>query len=438
MLRRFFFAGNTADNLPHRVELLSLMLLSSQGKIVLFSLGGFCSHAFKVKVIEDAGAVGAIFGEFSQIPPSWDSMAEDVALNPTIGIGVNLVGISVTQFIVANYGAAFSGPNVNKSFTATISYQPDPFFELFNSRPWVVLSVILPLWLGVVAIASAVKFILFVSEQGGLRFSVPQLCLSLTFCAAVMAMLQVLLNPLGARNNTSQLTMIVFRELPSVLWILPTLVFPFYWGELVASTQPVAGLSASRLPFFFAAFLIFALTLAVVIVKGLYGSSRDFIYAQICTVTILAGLAALYFTFQGLRVIFSLARMQEGFTKTAVQRRTTVLFLVLALCLWGFVVSYAASFAPSLGIFTPDFITWLSFFWVYNCISLAIIAYTLSPKSMKEAGVKISAYMSGTASGIASSNSPDVEMSSQSLKKNHQSASDEHIDAQMAGTKVAL
>jgi hypothetical protein len=129
--------------------------------------------------------------------------------------------------------------------------------------------------------------------------------------------------------------------------------------------------------------------------------------------------------------------MQEGFTKTSVQRRTTFLFLVLALCLWGFVVSYACSFASSLGIFTPDFVTWLAFFYVYQCISLAIIAFTLSPKAMKEAGVKISAYMSGTSgadSGIASSN-PDVEMSPQTTGA---AASDEHIDAQMSGTKVAL
>lgn len=403
---------------------------------MFFSLGGFCSHAAKIKDIEDNGGLGAVYGQFSQVPPSWDTMAMDHTLNPQLGIGANFVGIQISNFIVGNIVAGFSNPNV--SFTATITYQPDPVYEYQQTSLNLFAQCAFSICYGVAAIVALVKFALFVKEQNGLRFSVPQLCLSLTFVIAILLILQQTLNPLGGNNNTSQLTMIVFRELPNVLWIIPVLVFPFYWGELVASSQPVVGLKASRIPFFIASVIIVAMTLAVTILKGRYGSNRDVIYAQICMLTIISGLAALFFTIQGLRVIFALARMQDGFARTPVQRRTSFLVLVLALCLWGFVVSYACSFAPSIGK-TYDFLWWIYSFAIYAAISLLIIAFSLSPKAIKEAGGRLSAFVSGQsgASGTESASARDIEMGSGSGKKPAQQ-SDEHIDAQMSGTKVAL
>jgi hypothetical protein len=290
------------------------------------------------------------------------------------------------------------------------------------------------LWLGVCAIFALVKLVLFIKEQNGLKATVPQICLFFCFIASIFLILQLTMNFLGSDNTTGHLTMVVFREWPSVVWLGAVLVFPFYWGELVASSQPVTGLKQSKIPFFVAIFIIIFFTLGVVIVKGCYGSNRDVIWAQIITITILVGLAAIFFTIQGIRVIISLARMQDGFAATPVQRRTTILFLVLALILWGFVVSYAYSFGTGIGIAFPNFATWLFFFPVYGAIAIAIMVFTLSPKTMREAGVKMSAFLSGTTSGMASGASgasgTDVEM-----QKN---SSDEKIDGQMKGTSVEL
>jgi hypothetical protein len=279
-----------------------------------------------------------------------------------------------------------------------------------------------------------VKLALFVKEQGGVRFTVPQICLSFCFIVSILLVIALTLNWLGSRNTTSQLTLVIFREYIPILWLAPALVFPFYWGELVASSQPVTGLKQSRIPFGVAIFIILAFSLPTTIVKGLYGSNRDVIWAQIITVTILAGLAAIYFTIQGLRVLWSLSRMQEGFAATPIQRRTTFLFLLLALCLWGFVVTYAYSFGTGIGIAFPNFALWYMSFFIYSSIAIAVMVFTMSPKAMKEAGVKMSAFLSGTTSGMASGASgasgADVEMA--------KSGSDEKIDGQMKGTSVEL
>lgn len=355
------------------------------------------------------------------------------------------MGIEITNFILANWRMTLGPANVNNSFTATITYQQDPMYHWYNTTTGQFVTIFFACWFSLCAVICGFKFVLFVQQEKGLRFSVPQLCLGLAFVASVLLALGAVLNPLGSRNNTSQLTLVTFRELPNVMWLLPVLVFPFYWGELVASSQPVVGLKQSRIPFLGAAFLIFALTLAVVVVKGLYGSSRDFIYAQICSVTILAGLAGIYFTFQGLRVIISLGRMQESYTATPIQRRTTVLFLLLALCLWGFVVIYACSFAPSLGQTFPNFAAWLYFYSVLGGIALMVIALSLSPQAVKAAGARMGSIISGKDSAAASSamrsdvqsrqtpdsSRNDVEMGA---AKN----SDGSIEDQMSETKVAI
>jgi hypothetical protein len=92
------------------------------GKIVFMSLGGFCSHAEKAKIAQDAGAVGVIWGELSQITPSWDVMAIDPISTPLLTIPVNFVGIEISQFIIANVVA---GGSSNISLIGTITYQQD-------------------------------------------------------------------------------------------------------------------------------------------------------------------------------------------------------------------------------------------------------------------------------------------------------------------------
>lgn len=409
------------------------------GKIVFFSLGGFCSHAEKVKTFEAAGAVGAIFGELSEILPSWDSLAQDAVVAPTIGIGVNMVSIAVSNFILAN---AFAG-NPNLTFTATITYQQDSVYEWTHTSSFYFIMCFISIWLAVCALMALAKLLLFVKEQGGLRLSVPQLCLGMAIIAAVTMIFSMTLNFLGSRNNTTQLTMVVFRELPSIFWVFAALVFPFYWGELVSSTQPVIGLKESRIPFLIAFILMFAMTCTVTVIKGLYGSNRDLIYAQLCMVTIILGLVGFYMLFQGLRVIISLARMQDGFARTPVQKRTTFVVLSLTVLLFAHCIAYACTFSAGIGIVFPDFMMWYFASFVITMLGLAVMVLTLSPKAMKEAGVKVSAYLSGvsgTDSGIQSAN--DVEMGSKSRtpasSKATSNASDEQIDAQMSDTKVAL
>ena len=100
-------------------------------------------------------------------------------LNPQLGIGANFVGIQISNFIVGNIVAGFSNPNV--SFTATITYQPDPVYEYQQTSLNLFAQCAFSICYGVAAIVALVKFALFVKEQNGLRFSVPQLCLSCTW-----------------------------------------------------------------------------------------------------------------------------------------------------------------------------------------------------------------------------------------------------------------
>jgi len=252
-------------------------------------------------------------------------------------------------------GQVTAAASSNVSVVVTMTYQQDPVFAWTSESSFVFIQSWFCIWFGVVGIVALVKLVLFVREQGGVRSTVPQICLFLCLLSTILFGITCTLNFLGSRNNTTQLTMIIFREFVLVTWIAPALIFPFYWGEVIASSQPVSGLSESKIPFIIAIVIIEGFTLAVMTVKGTYGSNPDVIKAQICTTAILVGLAGVYFTIQGLRVILVLRRMQDGFARTAVQRRTTVLFLCLGVLLFCFVADYSCSFAPGIGIIFPNF-----------------------------------------------------------------------------------
>jgi hypothetical protein len=254
-----------------------------------------------------------------------------------------------------------------------------------------------------------VKLALFVREQGGVKSTVPQICLFLCFCSAVLFCVTVTLNFLGSRNNTTQLTMVVFREFVWVTWIAPALVFPFYWGEVVSSSQTVPGLRESKVPFIIATVVIEGFTLAVMIVKGTYGSNSNVIKAQLCTVVILVGLAGVYFTIQGVRVIFALRQMQDGFARTAIQRRTTVLFLCLAVLLFCFVSDYSCAFAPGFGIAIPNLLILILFFWAFGALGLTIMVAVLSPKALKDVQLTVSSIFSNSASASKTGESKEAE-----------------------------
>merc|ERR1711916_54214 len=107
--------------------------------------GGFCSHAFKIKAIQDAGGVGAVYGQFSQVPPSWDSMAPDHELAPQLRIGANFVGIDITNYILRQVSIASKDPN-STFFTATITYQADPLYEWIHSSEFVFVQCLFSIW----------------------------------------------------------------------------------------------------------------------------------------------------------------------------------------------------------------------------------------------------------------------------------------------------
>jgi hypothetical protein len=86
------------------------------------SLGGFCSHAKKAKIAQDAGAVGVIWGELSNVNIAWDVMAADPVVTPQLTIPVNFVGVEITRFLIANVVA---GGSSNISLVGTITYQQD-------------------------------------------------------------------------------------------------------------------------------------------------------------------------------------------------------------------------------------------------------------------------------------------------------------------------
>jgi hypothetical protein len=388
---------------------------------VLYSLGGFCSHAQKAQVIAQSGAVGAILGELSAILPSWDSMAIDQDVAPLLTIPVNFVGVAVTNFIIGQVAAAATS---NVSLIVTMTYQQDPMYWWTFQPSFIFIQSWFCIWFGVVAIIALAKLVLFVREQGGLKATVPQICLFLCLWSALMFAIAVTLNFLGSRNNTSQLTMVIFREFVLVTWIAPALVFPFYWGEVVSSSQAVTGLSESKIPFISAIVIIEGFTLAVMVVKGTYGSNPDVIKAQLCVVVILVGLAGVFFTVQGLRVIFALRRMQDGFARTAVQRRTTSLFLCLGVLLFGFVADYACSFAAGIGIAFPNFGLFFIFFWGFGAMGLTIMVAMLSPKALRDAQQTITSALSRATSGI-----DDTGKSK---------GGDGDIDMQIKDTKIVL
>jgi hypothetical protein len=396
---------------------------------VFFSLGGFCSHAYKADLIARFGGVGAIFGQLSSIPPSWDSMAQDQELAPQLTIPVNFVAVSVSQYII---GAVTTAAAQNSSLIATMTYQDDPIFVLFQTPGWAFVQCAFCIWFGVCGIVSIVKLILFIQEQGGIQATIPQICLFLCLFTCIWTSIALTLNLLGSRNNTSQLTMVVLREWTAVAWLMPVIVFPFYWGELIASSQPVVGLKESKLPFLVAIFIIQGLTLGTVIVKGLYGSNPDLIRAQICTVVILCGLFGIYFVVQGVRVIVALGKMQDGFGKTPVQRRTTFLFLCLALLLFGITANFSVSFSPTIGDY-QDFLAFFMFFpYVFAALGMAIIVFILSPKALKEAGAKMSSSIFSGGSMRSDSKSSDaVELDKP--KKHRESTED-----QLAETKITI
>lgn len=407
----------------------SCRLFFSSGKIVFFSLGGFCSHAYKANLIAQFGGVGAIFGQLSAVLPSWDSMAQDQELAPRLTIPVNFVSVQVSQYILAAVPAA---AQQNSSLIATMTFQDDPVFVFLQTPGWAFIQCAFCIWFGVCGIVALVKLILFIQEQGGIQATIPQICLFLCIFTCIWYCIALTLNLFGSRDNTSQLTMVVLREWVFVVWIMPVIVFPFYWGELIASSQPVVGLKESKLPFLVAMFIIEGFTLAVVIVKGLYGSNPDLIRAQISTVVILTGLFGIYFVIQGVRVIIVLGKMQDGFGKTSIQRRTTFLFLCLAILLFGFTANFAVSFAPSIGVFS-EFFAFYMFFYVFAAFAMAIIVFILSPRALKEAGAKMSSSIfSGSSMRNDNSKSSDaVELDKP--KKHRESTED-----QLAETKITI
>ncbi len=160
------------------------------------------------------------------------------------------------------------------------------------------------------------------------------------------------------------------------------LVFPFYWLELVS--VPSVLLKAAKYPFFVAAFIIEGFVLAVVVVKGLYGSNTAAIRAQLVVVVILVGIAGIFFVVQGVRVLILLAKLDRGIRKSRKARRTIFLFISLGILLFGFVCSYAATYSPHLGAVFPNFLAWYLFFWVYSALASAIICVVLSPRVLRE------------------------------------------------------
>jgi len=376
-------------------------------------------------VFAQAGAVGAVFGELTPIVPSWDSMAQDQEIAPLLTIPLNFVLVQPFNFMLSQVAAAAQS---NISLVVTITYQADPVYVWTQSTSGVFVQTWFCIWFGVCAVIAGVKYLLFVKEQG-LEFSnVSQLCLLFTFWVSIMWAIAVTLNYLGSRNNTTQLTMVVLRDFIAVTWIVPTMIFPFYWGELVGSSRSISGLKEARIPFIIAMIIIEGFTLAVAVVKGAYGSNAQVIRAQLCMITILVGLCGIYFTVQGLRVILVLAKAQEGFVKTSIQRRTTFLFLCLALVLFGFTVDYACIFSPSIGITFPDFMCLVLFLWVFAALSLAIIAMTLSPKSLKEVGSRVSSILSARSIAEVSSTS----------KADADHAKNNDIGMQISETKIVL
>jgi uncharacterized membrane protein (DUF373 family) len=87
--------------------------------------------------------------------------------------------------------------------------------------------------------------------------SVPQFCMFTSFVSSVLYAISLNLNFLGCNNNTSQITMIVFREWIFVTWLAPVLVFPFYWTELVSN--PSTNLKAAKWPLIASVFIILGL-----------------------------------------------------------------------------------------------------------------------------------------------------------------------------------
>ena len=176
----------------------------------------------------------------------------------------------------------------------------------------------------------------------------------------------------GVKNNTSQVTMVLYREWIFMVWLMPVFVFPFYWGELMRSSVPVIGLKASIIPLILALFIVEGFSLGIFINKGLYGNNPTAIQAQICTIVITTGLFAIYFTIQAVRVIFALAKMQDGFARTPVQRRTTFLALCLAVLVFAFTANYAASFASGIGIVFPNVMMYTWFFYVFAALDMKV------------------------------------------------------------------
>ncbi len=346
-------------------------------------------------------------------------MTEDHQVSPLLTIPVSMVGLAVSNFVIGQVAAAASS---NISLVVTMSYQQDPWYAWTLSSSFIFIQTIFCIWFGVTCIIAIVKLLLFIKEQGFSLGSVPQICLIFTVFCSLFYAVSITLNVLGSRNNTSQLSMVVLRELVFTLWIMPAMVFPFYWGELVASTKPVSGLKEAQIPFYVAIFIIEGFTLAVAVVKGLYGSNPDVIRAQVGTITILAGLAGVYFTIQGIRIIFALSKMQDSLGRTPVQRRTTFLFICLGILLFGFTADFACGFSAYLGIMFPNFACYYLFYFVFAALALAVIVGALVPSALKK--VKVSAILSGTSVSRARS------MVGKESK--------DEIDVQMNETKITI
>lgn len=317
-------------------------------RIVFFSLGGFCSHAYKAWAVQQCGGVGAIFGQPSFVPPSWDSMANDQDYAPLLRIPLVFVGIEVFQYINQQLTLL---PQSGLSLVVSLTYQADPCHDFFVSAGGKFVFALFCVWFAICAVLAMTKLLLFIKEQG-LKFNVPQFCLMTTFAFCVIQAVAITINWFGYRNSTSQLTMVVFRDFSWCLFFIPAIAFPFYWAELVRSSKPVTGLKQSRIPLFLCCFIVVGFTLAIAVFKGLWGSNPDAIRAQIITIVILFGLAGCFFVFQGFRVLYVLSKMQEGkLAVTSVQRKTTILFVGLGVLLFGVAIDVSCFFAPSLGGF---------------------------------------------------------------------------------------
>lgn len=133
----------------------------------------------------------------------------------------SMVATTVGLYLVGN----LARPNAT-AVVVRMTYQDDPWYVWTQVRrskemimrmmvftppqtpAWLFLNIMFATWFGVLFFLALLKLYLFVKEQKGFQFSVPQVCLGSSALAAALMVPTTMMDVHGSRGAVAYLTMV--------------------------------------------------------------------------------------------------------------------------------------------------------------------------------------------------------------------------------------